>query len=466
VDVEGGMMKTYQDSLETNQTVMDFVKSAITDYKASSMYKWAIRGEKYATQQNETIMNYRKILYKITGEAVTDNISANHKCASNFYNRFCTQLNQYLLRNGVTFTDENTKEKLGGDKFDRALAKAGKYALVSICSYGFYNLDHVDVFKSTEFVPLYDEETGALRAGIKFWQIDSEKPLRATYFEEDGYTDFIWESGKDGRVMRPKQAYQQIVRENFDGIEIIEGKNYPNFPIVPLWANTYHQSELVGLQAEIDAYDLIRSAFANDLDDVSQIYWIINNAGGMNDMDLAKFVERMKTIKAVQLDDGINAESHTVEVPYNARETYLTRLENDMYKDAMIVNTEAIAQGNTTATAILASYEAQDDKADEFEDCIDEFIEGLLGLIGVEDTPTFTRSKVVNQSEETQMVLASAQYLDDETILRKLPFITADEVDDILERRGLEEYDRYGEEEDGQETQGDGEETETDIPTN
>jgi hypothetical protein len=186
----------------------------------------------------------------------------------------------------------------------------------------------------------------------------------------------------------------------------------------------------------------------------------------MNDMDLAKFVERMKTIKAVQLDDGINAESHTVEVPYNARETYLTRLENDMYKDAMIVNTEAIAQGNTTATAILASYEAQDDKADEFEDCIDEFIEGLLGLIGVEDTPTFTRSKVVNQSEETQMVLASAQYLDDETILRKLPFITADEVDDILERRGLEEYDRYGEEEDGQETQGDGEETETDIPTN
>ena len=93
------------------------------------------------------------------------------------------------------------------------------------------------------------------------------------------------------------------------------------------------------------------------------------------------------------------------------------------------------------------------------------YLEGLLELIGVEDTPTFTRSKIVNQSEETNMVLASAQYLDDETILRKLPFITADEVDDILERRGLEEYDRFGEEEDGQETQANGEETSNNVQT-
>lgn len=457
----GTVLKTYQDSL--GQNPIDFVRQAINNYKASDMYKWAVEGEAYVKQENTTIMKYRKILYTLSGDAVADNYSANHKCACNFFNRFCTQLNQYLLRNGVTFQNEETKKKLGGAKFDRALKRAGKYALAGICSYGFYNLDHVDVFKSTEFVPLYDEETGALRAGIKFWQLASNKPLRATYFEEDGYTDFIWEDGADGKILRDKRAYTQVVRVNFDGVEILEGKNYPNFPIVPLWSNLYHNSELVGMQTEIDVYDLIKSGFANDLDDVSQIYWLIKNAGGMDDTDLARFIERLKTVRAVQLDDGIEAESHTTEVPYNARETYLNRLENDMYKDAMIVNTDAIANGNTVATAIRAAYEPQDDKTDEFEDCVADWIEGLLTLIGIEDVPSFTRSRIINQAEETNMILASAQYLDDETVLKKLPFIKADEIPEILKNRGLEEYARYGEEEDGEETDEDGEGTPKDL---
>ena len=457
----GTVLKTYQDSL--GQNPIDFVRLAINNYKTTDMYKWAVEGEAYVKQENTTIMKYRKILYTLSGDAVADNYSANHKCACNFFNRFCTQLNQYLLRNGVTFQNEETKKKLGGAKFDRVLKRAGKYALAGICSYGFYNLDHVDVFKSTEFVPLYDEETGALRAGIKFWQLASNKPLRATYYEEDGYTDFIWEDGADGKILRDKRAYTQVVRVNFDGVEILEGKNYPNFPIVPLWSNLYHNSELVGLQTEIDVYDLIKSGFANDLDDVSQIYWIIKNAGGMDDVDLARFIERLKTVRAVQLDDGIEAESHTTEVPYNARETYLTRLENDMYKDAMIVNTDAIANGNTVATAIRAAYEPQDDKTDEFEDCVADWIEGLLTLVGIEDVPSFTRSRIINQAEETNMILASAQYLDDETVLKKLPFIKADEIPEILKNRGLEEYARYGEKEDGEETDKDGEGTPEDL---
>ena len=457
----GTVLKTYQDSL--GQNPIDFVRQAINNYKSTDMYKWAVEGEAYVKQENTTIMKYRKILYTLSGDAVADNYSANHKCACNFFNRFCTQLNQYLLRNGVTFQNEETKKKLGGAKFDRILKRAGKYALAGICSYGFYNLDHVDVFKSTEFVPLYDEETGALRAGIKFWQLASNKPLRATYYEEDGYTDFIWEDGADGKILRNKRAYTQVVRVNFDGVEILEGKNYPNFPIVPLWSNLYHNSELVGLQTEIDVYDLIKSGFANDLDDVSQIYWIIKNAGGMDDTDLARFIERLKTVRAVQLDDGIEAESHTTEVPYDARETYLTRLENDMYKDAMIVNTDAIANGNTVATAIRAAYEPQDDKTDEFEDCVADWIEGLLTLVGIEDVPSFTRSRIINQAEETNMILASAQYLDDETVLKKLPFIKADEIPEILKNRGLEEYARYGEKEDGEGSGEDGEGTPQDL---
>jgi hypothetical protein len=41
------------------------------------------------------------------------------------------------------------------------------------------------------------------------------------------------------------------------------------------------------------------------------------------------------------------------------------------------------------------------------------------------------------------MILQAAEYLDDETVLRKLPFLTEDEIEGILQRKGKEEIDRY-----------------------
>ena len=72
-----------------------------------------------------------------------------------------------------------------------------------------------------------------------------------------------------------------------------------------MWGNANKQSELVGIREQIDCYDLIKSKFANDIDDASQIYWILQNAGGMDDIDLTRFVERMKTVRAAVVEDII-----------------------------------------------------------------------------------------------------------------------------------------------------------------
>lgn len=44
--------------------------------------------------------------------------------------------------------------------------------------------------------------------------------------------------------------------------------------------------------------------------------------------------------------------------------------------------------------------------------------------------------------EETQMVLTAATYLDDEAVLRHLPWLTPEEVDEILERKDAEDMER------------------------
>ena len=180
----------------------------------------------------------------------------------------------------------------------------------------------------------------------------------------------------------------------------------------------------------------------------------------MDDIDLAQFIQRMKTVHAsVVNDDGAKAESHTQDVPVEARSVYLDRLEKDLIKDAMALDTDAIASGNTVATAIRAAYEPLNNKTDDFEYCVREFIQGILELAGIEDEPTFKRSNIVNQAEETNMVLAAAQYLDNETILKHLPFISPDEIKDILDNMTREEANRYGssEETNGSNIESDGE---------
>jgi hypothetical protein len=380
----------------------------------------------------------------LSGEAVPDNYSANYKFCNAFFPIFIKQENSHLLGEGATFNKDATKEKLGGDKFDNVLMKAGIAALWGGVSFGFFNLDHVEVFSILEFVPLQGEEDGGLHAGIRFWQIDQTKPLRATLYLEDGYIEYIWRKGKE-EILHPKRPYINVVQKSeADGTEIIDGRNYPSFPIVPLWGNEEHQSELTGLREKIDGYDLIQSGFANDLDDMSQIYWVVQNAGGMDDVDLKKFVERMRTVKAaVMEDDGARAEAHTIDIPYAARMEALSNLRDSLYRDAMALDTEKISAGGITATAIQASYENLTLKCDGFESCVVDFIYGLLALVGIEDSPTFKRSKIINVAEDTNMVLAAAQYLDSETVLEYLPFLNQDKISEIMEKRQKEEALRY-----------------------
>lgn len=452
-------MFTYEDLLNVDSTnekkLINFVLSAIVEYKSSDQYRTAVVGYDYFRRKNTTITEYQKLLYTLSGETVPDNFSANYKFCNAFFQIFAMQENSYLLGNGVTFNEEDTKNKLGGDRFDNVLMELGEFALWGGVAYGFYNLDHVDTFKATEFCPLIGEEDGALHAGIRWWQIDSTKPLRATLYEQDGYTDFIWRinqrgESEEGQILHPKRPYVQIVATSpADGDEILDGENYPGFPIVPLWGNLTHQSELTGLREKIDGYDLIQSGLCNTIDEASLVYWTITNAGGMDDIDLAKFVERMKTVKAAVVDEqGSTAEAHTVNVPYQAHETALENLRDSLYRDAMALDTDKISAGNVTATAIQAAYQNLDLKCDRFEMCVSDFIEGILKLIDIEDSPTFKRTKVVNMTEETNMVLAASEYLDDETILKHLPFLSPDEIETIMENKEAEEAGRLVDSED------------------
>lgn len=453
------MMLTFQDFLE-EPNVLDFIGKAINQHVSSEDYKTAQEADAYDRQKNTTIYNYVRMIFTSTGTPVQDFTAANNKIASNFFHRLNTQRCMYSLGNGISFSDHKDKRKVNGveqtvdltdemlgAEFDTDLKDGAYKALIHGVSFGFWNLNKLYIFPLTEFVPLWDEETGALRAGIRFWQLDKDKPITAVLYEEDGYTKF-----RGGRhsgnmnfaVVQPKTAYKQVYLESAaDGVEVVGAENYGSLPIVPLWGSKLHQSTLVGMQRAIDSYDLIRSGFANDLTDCAQIYWIISNCSGMTEPELARFRDRLKVQHIAVADtDNSAVTPYTQEIPFQARQTYLDAIRAGIYEDFGGLDVHTIAAGATN-DHIDAAYQPLDENADDFEYQIIKFVQQILALMGVEDTPVFKRNRISNQKEQVEMVMMEAQYLDDETVLQKLPNITVDEIPGILQRKGLENQDRF-----------------------
>lgn len=434
---------------------MDFIQSAISAHKDSCVFKIAQDAELYYKHLNPTIMNYQKFMYNQAGMPVPDYWAPNNKIASNWYFYFTTQAVQYLLGNGVNFGNtekiknnkgetvvvDRTKEKLGKG-FDKRVQEIATYAKNAGVCFGFWNNDHLETFplidsdNTVGFVPLLDEDDGTLKAGIRFWQIAPLKPLRATLYEIEGYTDYIKKGDKPMELLKDKNGnsiglvtYTRIrVSSNIDGERIYNTTEKPkSFPIVPMY-NVGEQSDLVGNRNTIDAYDLIMSGFINNVDEGEFIYWILKNFGGMTPEDDARFVEQLKLLRVAHADDGDDGsevEAHKVEVPYNANEAALNRLERQLYKDFMALNVENISAGATN-DQIQAAYEPINQKTDLFEYQVTEFIEKVLELAGIEDTPTYTRSQMSNRSETIQDVLSAGDILPEKYMIEKILTLLGD----------------------------------------
>lgn len=447
---DSGHQITYQDLLEVSEANKgSLVAEAIRRHTMSKGYRTALDADLYDKQKNPTINRYVQKLFDVTGSKLRDFTASNNKLASNFFHRLNTQRVMYSLGSGVSFvgndeSGEDTTKQLLGPHFDHDLQSLAYNGLIHGVSFGFWNMDRLHVFPLTEFCPFWDETNGSLGAGARFWWLNDQTEMYVVLYEPDGYTKFVSINRKaknEIKLLQEKRPYMQTVQTvPFDGSEeVIAEENYGSLPIVPMWGSRLHQSTLVGMQQAIDSYDLIRSGFANDLTDCSQVYWLLSNAGGMDDKSLQRFLDRLKInhVAVVDADEGSNVQGFTQEIPYNARKEYLTMIRDGIYEDFGALDVHTVAAGATN-DHIDAAYQPMDEEAADFEFQVSEFVQQLLSLLGIEDTPVFQRTRISNQKEQVETVLLEAPYLDDESILRLLPNIPADMVQAVLDRKDNE----------------------------
>ena len=399
------------------------------------------------------------------GRLVHDDWSPNFKMPSNFYHALTVQRDMFLLGNGVNWSgrtltvddsypgairkwiwddtnkdnpkghyewqvtiDVGTSDRLG-KSFDSELVNGGKMAMDGAVSFGFWNVDHIEFFSvgdsvgSPVFVPIWDRFNGnTLKAGIRFWYINesnNQQVLYATLYEIDGLTEYIWDDG-NGRVRTPKRPYVQSYQTNeAEGRNNVRYSNYKRLPIIPLWANRQHVSEIERLRRHIDVYDLNLNGIANDLSD-EIIFWILQGAAGFDDVETMQFINKIRSQHVADIPPDSEVQPVPINPPIEGKSALLSRLEHDIYKIFSALNIDEIKGGAITATQIRAAYEDFNHVTDDYETQISTFLDSLLDLIGVEDTPTFTRSLLINVEETSSIVLQSAQHLSDEYVTKKI----------------------------------------------
>ncbi len=444
---------TYQD-YQAAQDKHAFAFQAVKAYMASDDFKRGLSANAYFNGENEVVS--KKTMLKISSRTIqtpdgvvrraADTIEVpGNRLGSNFLFRLVVQENQHLLANGATLKDEKEKQAVGNG-FDKALSRLGERALLHGVAWGFWNLDHLEILpavvdSNSGCLALLDETTGTPKVVLQFWKIADRKPLHLRIFDPEGIEIIKQDPKGDLDVVTEKQAYKQTVRKTVGGEEIDGAEGYGNrLPVIPLYANDEKRSEFTtAIKAKIDAYDRISSDFSDNLDRANDVYWVFNNFGGDVDQ-IVTMMEEIQKIRAVvnQADSsgmgpGGSAEPHTIEVPYQARQTALELLERAIYKDYMALDLSEITGGSLTNVAIKAAMMNLDLKCDRFEWQCFQFVQQVLSLQGiVTENIAFKRQQLSNDTETVQNIYTARADLDIETVLKKLPFISQDEIPDIL----------------------------------
>lgn len=445
----------YNDFLQSEDKEQ-FIQNAIEAWKVTSIYKTALIAKQYDENNNVTIKTFQKFITDTCGNRFPDLISANNKIATAKFNELLTQTTQYSLANGINYAEGIDIDEQLGRQIDSETAVATRLAMRDGQVFVYYDGVNTIPFTVLEFVPLYDENTGALMAGIRFFQIEKDKPLNVLFYETDGVTQYR-STGKNINLIEinKKQTYAlEINSTKSRGVISAESISMNKLPIVELKGNMYGISFLNFVRDKIDSLDLTISGLANDLDMNEFVFWIVKNSGGMDAADLSRFRQHLKTtgIASIDSEDGGGVEHFTKDVPVEARTRYIEIMLDQIYSAWGAFDLSKLSNGAVNMLQINALFAVADNRASELELEIKKYIIQILALKGIEIFDwqiSFVRNKLVSAQQtaiddqmNTNTVMNVSSELDDRTILETLKNKTtlfADiDVEEILKEKSLE----------------------------
>lgn len=182
----------------------------------------------------------------------------------------------------------------------------------------------------------------------------------------------------------------------------------------------------------IDAYDKTYSGFVDDLEDIQEIIFVLNNYGGQ---DLNEFLSDLKYYKAIKTESDDSADKSgistlTIEIPVEARDKLLELTRKAIFDMGQGIDPQQQGFDRTSGEAMKFLYSLLELKAGlletEFRLGFGELIRAICRYNNFEPKQiiqTWTRTSIRNDAELVDMCSKSVGVISNKTILKNHPFV-------------------------------------------
>lgn len=431
------------------------IRTFIDNDSASTKKQLAKVGQRYYEADHD-IRNYRIFFVDAEGQIQEDKFKSNIKISHPFLTELVDQEVQYMLsgKDGFMKSDIPELQQLLDDYFNEnedftaelnevltgAIAKGFEYV------YAYKNADGKISFQCADSLGVIEvraKETDDGCEYVIYWYVDkigkdNKKIKRIQVWNDTETYYFVQEDNgnivKDDSVElnpRPHTIWNEK-----------DGTYYEGFGFIPFFRLDNCRKQFSGLKpikSLIDDYDLMSCGLSNNIQDTNEALYVVKGFQGDN---LDELMLNVKAKKHIGVDEDGGIEVHTVDIPYQARQTKLELDEKNIYRFGMGFNSAQLGDGNITNVVIKSRYALLDLKCNKLEIRLKQFLRKLLKPVLKEINDengtdyqmrdvyfNFEREVMTNASDNAQIELTDAQRRQTEiTTLQNLATMLDDET--------------------------------------
>ena len=370
--------------------------------------------------------------------------NADNRVSHNFHQLITDEKTAYMFTNPVLFDvgDKEINKKIKktlGDDFKSESAYLCTNATNNKVAWLHYWIEDeqflYSVVETEQCLPIFDGKLKKKLIGFyRYYPITEETEtglikefVMFEYWDNKHCEVYKFRGNLSGTGLTYLSAEYQEFEHDLEEVPFIEFKNNRNMI-----------SDLKKYRDLIDIYDKVMSGYANDLEDIQQLIYILENYGGENLKEFLGDLKRYKTIKTETGADGKTSgglKTLQIEIPVEARNSILEILKKQIYESGQALQQDTENFGNASGVALKFFYRKLELKAGltqiEFEKGFAKLVRAIMKFLKILDwktkliTQTWTRNMISNDLENAQIANESKtnETISDETIVKNHPWV-------------------------------------------
>lgn len=446
----------------------------IGEDKSSTKKRLASIGQRYYEADHD-ILQYRMFYFNADGKLVEDQTRSNIKIPHPFFTELVDQAVQYMLSNkeGIIKSDIPELQERLDEYFDDDFVCELNDVLTGTQSKGFeymyayMNKDGKLSFECADSLGVVEvraKETDDGCEYVIYWYIDriakENRTIKRVQVWDENQTTFYVQDG-EGKLeldkSEPINPRPHIIYKK-DGDDSIYYDNFGFIPFFRLDNNRKQWSSLKPIKALIDDYDLMSCGLSNNLADFDHPLYVIKGFQGDN---LDELQINLKTKKMIGVDNTGGVDVHTVDIPYQARQTKMQEDEKNIYRFGMGFNSAQLGDGNVTNVVIKSRYALLDLKCNKLEIRMKQFLKKVVKVVigeinrldgtdyqlsdvwydftrevmtNAQDNALIEKTDAERQQIQINIILSLQGVIDDETIIQTICEILDIDYEDIKDK--------------------------------